>query len=62
MTRTFQMVYLNANGPVMFGGYGLLSQRFVWAVPQSDPKYLVYADTLKYRADGIPHPLDLREP
>lgn len=61
--------YTNDYGPVDILGPGPLSERFtrvrmddVPAYLTNQPaEYLVFADTLRYRMDGQPHPLDVRE-
>ncbi|WSG96427.1 hypothetical protein U8P76_05810 [Rhizobium johnstonii] len=61
--------YTNDYGPVEILRPGPLSERFcrvriddvsAYLMNQS-AEYLVFADTKRYRMDGQPHPLDVRE-
>lgn len=61
--------YRNEHGLVELLGPGPLTDRFL-RVRMDDvpaylnslpPEYLVWADTLRYRRDDQPHPLDVRE-
>ncbi|MGO7353869.1 hypothetical protein ACCS66_03935 [Rhizobium ruizarguesonis] len=59
--------YTNDYEPVELLGLSLTSTRFMrlrggaWTAIQHKKEYLVFADTLKFRMDGQPHPLDVRE-
>jgi hypothetical protein len=61
--------YTNNHGPVEILGPGPLSERFLRVRMDDVPayltdqpaEYLVFADTLRYRMDGQPHDLDVRE-
>lgn len=60
--------YVNFFGPVEIIGNGQLTERFVRVrmdplvayMTVSNAEYLVFADTLRYRADGQTDPLDVR--
>lgn len=59
--------YRNDYEPVELLGKGSLSDRFirvrggVWTATHHAQEYLVFADTLRFRQDDQPHPLDVRE-
>ncbi|TAY50947.1 hypothetical protein [Rhizobium leguminosarum] len=61
--------YTNDHSPVEIIGPGELSERFLRVRMDDVPayltnqpaEYLVFGDTLRYRMDGQPHPLDVRE-
>lgn len=59
--------YRNDYEPVELLGRGSLTDRFVlvrgsvWTATHHKQEYLVFADTLQFRQDGQPHPLDVRE-
>ena len=59
--------YRNDFEPVELLGKGPLTDRFVlvrggvWTATHHRQEYLVFADTLKFRADDQEHPLDVRE-
>ncbi|CAN7261109.1 hypothetical protein LJR098_001085 [Rhizobium sp. LjRoot98] len=59
--------YRNNYEPVVLLGKGSLTDRFVrvrggvWTATHHKQEYLVFADTLRFRQDDQPHPLDVRE-